>query len=181
MNIVHHPSNSIGHGVTSLRKYTLKKRAMARPNGIMQIGVHIIPNRNAQKGTPAQKHRTGRPRHPTLQDGRQLLYGWSVMAEQSPQMALRGEWQQLKNVPLSSWLIKNSLVQARNSTRCPRRKLLLTKNHRHSRLPLPREQRQQNESNFRSAIILIEIWGKDSSRKWGRSNGMGEKLPAYEL
>ena len=73
LNIVHHPSDSIGHGVTSFRKYSLKKRAMARPSGIMQIGVPIIPNRNAQKGTLAQKHRIGRPRPPTFQFGRQLL------------------------------------------------------------------------------------------------------------
>ena len=51
LNIVHHPSDSIGHGVTSFQKYSLKKRAMARPSGIMQIVVPIIPNRNAQKGT----------------------------------------------------------------------------------------------------------------------------------
>ena len=73
LNRVHHPSDSVGHEVTSFRKYSLKKRAMASPSGIMQIGVPVIPNRNAQKGTLAQKHCIGRHRHPTLQDGRQLL------------------------------------------------------------------------------------------------------------
>ena len=70
-------------------------------------------------------------------------YGWSAMVEQNPQVPPRGEWQQLKNVPLSSWLIKTRLVRARNSAQCPKRKLLLTENHRHSRLRLPKEQRQR--------------------------------------
>ena len=112
---------------------------MASPSGIMQIRVPVIPNRNAHLhknivyvGLDTQHYSMA-----------VSSYGWSAMAEQSPQMPPRGEWQQLQNIHLSSWLIKNRLVQASTSARCPRRKLLLTKNHRHSRLPLPREQRAQ--------------------------------------
>ena len=141
LKIVHHPSDSIGHGGHVVPEVQPQKGAIARPIGIMQIGVHIIPNRNAQKGTLAQKYRIGRPRHPTLQDGRQLLQ-LVCNGRTKSASAPRGEWQQLKKCTLAySWLIKIRLVQARNSARCSRRFLLLTKNHRHSRLPLPREQR----------------------------------------
>ena len=72
-NVTHHRSDSIGHGVTSCRKYSLKNHAMARPSGIMQSQVSINPNRNPQKGTLTPKPRLGRPRQSTLEDGRQLL------------------------------------------------------------------------------------------------------------
>ena len=113
---------------------------------------------------------TGWPSAPTV--GLQCR----TKSEMPPPPPPRGEWQQLKNVSLSSWLIK--LVQARNSVRCPRRKLLLTENHCHSRLPLPREQMKGTSV---LQIIPIEILVKVSSRKWGRSDGMGEGLSRIEL
>ena len=79
---------------------------------------------NPQKGTLTPKHRLGRPRQSTLHDGRQLLYGVSAMAEQSPQLPHREEWQQPTKVPLSRWLINNRLVQAEHYERCPWRKPL---------------------------------------------------------
>ena len=71
--VTHHRSHSIGHGVSSCRKYSLKNHVMARPSGIMQSQVSINPNRNLQKGTLTPKPRLGRPRQSTLEDGRQLL------------------------------------------------------------------------------------------------------------
>ena len=148
----------------------------------MQIGVpYIIPNKNVQKGTLAQKHCTGRPRHPTYYRVAVSSYGWSAMVEQSPQMPPRGEWQQLKNVPLSCWLIKNWLVQARNIERCPRRKLLLTDKSSSKLTTFAQKPTAANERNVRSAIILTEILFKVSSGKWGRSNGMGEGLSAHSV
>ena len=48
--VTHHRSDSIVHGVTSCRKYSLENHAMARASGIMQNQVYINPNRNPQRG-----------------------------------------------------------------------------------------------------------------------------------
>ena len=71
--VTHYRRDSIGHGVKSCQKYSLKNDDMARPSGIMQSQVSINPSRNPQKGRLTPKHRLGRPRQPTLQDDRQLL------------------------------------------------------------------------------------------------------------
>ena len=107
--VTHHRSDSIGHGVTSCRKYSLRNLAMA---GNMQIQVSINPNRNLQKGTLTQKPRLGRPWQSTLEDGR--LDGRTKSAS-----APREEWQQPTNVPLFRRLINNRLVQAEHYERCP--------------------------------------------------------------
>ena len=62
-SIDHSPStiDSIGHGVTSFRKYSLKYRVMPRTTRIMQIRVHSISNRGLQQRTLTQTRRIGLP------------------------------------------------------------------------------------------------------------------------
>ena len=123
LNVVHQPSDSIGHGVTSFRNYSTKNRAMARLSRIMQIGVPITPNRDTQKGTLAQKHRIGRPRQPTLHDGCQLL--WLVCNGQTNSVsASRWEWQQLKICPYPAgwsklgWLKQETVHNVQRESSC---------------------------------------------------------------
>ena len=135
-NVVNQPSDSmvvaiVGHGVTSFHKYGLKIEPMARPSRIMQIVVPIIPNRDAQKGTLAQKHRIGRPRQPTLQDGCQLLRLVCNGRTKSPSASQRRMAAANKYALIRLVERKKIGWFKQNSAQFPRRKLLITENHRH--------------------------------------------------
>ena len=170
--MVHQPSDSIGHGVTSFRKYSLKNRAMARPSRIMQIGVPIIPNRDAQKWTLAQNHRIGRPRQPTLQGDCQLLRLVCNCRTKSATASQR-RMAAAQNCALIQLVDQKTVGSSKKQ--CTISKEEAPAYRKSSSWPTTAAQRTTatNERNVSSATILIEILVKVSSRKWGRSKQQG--------
>ena len=154
-----------------------KKRAMARPSGIMQIGVPITRNRNAKKGTLAHNHRISQPRHPTLQVGCQLLRlvcNDRTKSASAPQRRMAA-CPKCTLVQLVDWFKQETVHDVQGGNSCWPKIIVIAD------YTVAQRATAANERNIRSAILLIEILVKVSSRKWGRSNGMGEGLSAHSV
>ena len=121
--IIHQRSDSIGQGVTSFRKYSLKTASHGSYKwSYVNWSVHHSEQECLEGDTSPNVSSIGRPRQATLKDIAVSSYGWSAIAAQSPQVSPKEPYQQLTNVPLSQRLINNQLFQAKHCEQRPWKK-----------------------------------------------------------
>lgn len=143
------------HGVVTLRNRGMKQRAIARVFNISQGEVSKILRRRAETGVPTPRPRPGRPLKTTRRDDR-LLIRLCRGGRTKSASALRTEWQNAINVPISRELVNKRLIKAGYRARRPLWKPLLKPRHRQQRVQWARGHLRWGAQHWRHVVFSDE-------------------------
>ena len=146
---------AVCHGIIALRNNGCLQKEIARQYGISQGAVSKVLKRHAETGVPTSRPRPGRPKKTTARQDR-LLTRMCTQGRTKSSNALKTEWQNATNVPVSRELVNKRLVSAGYYARRPLSKPLLQQRHRRQRLQWAREHHAWRAQHWTHVVFSDE-------------------------